>query len=102
MGRGPGFNLALALPVPSRISIRRQHSGKNRRLLFCESARQPEIGFVHQEEFQEISGQPSFYDPASKTFKSYSIDCSFGTTVCQECPIAVKESDCIFTDFPTR
>jgi Cytochrome P460 len=42
------------------------------------------------------------YDPATKTFKPYGEDASFGKNVCFKCHTTVASTDYIFTRYPDR
>jgi hypothetical protein len=42
------------------------------------------------------------YDPATKTFKPYGENASFGKAVCFQCHTAVASTDYIFTRYPER
>ena len=42
------------------------------------------------------------YDPATRTFKPYGNDSSFGKKVCYQCHTAVAARDYIFTGYPDR
>jgi hypothetical protein len=67
-----------------------------------------EIGFIHREEFQEISGYqwtglcPVLYDAGAGTSTPYGDDSSFGKKVCCQCHTRVAGRDYIFTDYPLR
>jgi hypothetical protein len=42
------------------------------------------------------------YDTVSATFKPVGEDASFAKNLCQQCQIAVKAKDYIFTGYPAR
>jgi hypothetical protein len=65
------------------------------------------VSFIKKDSkrFQDTDGwgyAQFLYDAASKSFKPYGSDASFGKTVCHKCHIAVSERDYIFTNYPPR
>jgi hypothetical protein len=65
------------------------------------------ISFIEKnsKRFPETSGwgyAKFLYDPATRTFKAYGTDSSFGRKVCYECHTAVAARDYIFTSYPDR
>lgn len=65
------------------------------------------VSFIEKDSkrFSETNGwgyAQFLYDPATKTFRAYGKDASFGKAVCYQCHTAVKGRDYIFTGYPAR
>jgi hypothetical protein len=65
------------------------------------------ISFIEKDSkrFSDTSGwgyAQFLYDPATRTFKPYGADSSFGKNVCYKCHTKVAERDYIFTGYPPR
>ena len=65
------------------------------------------VSFIEKDSkrFPETSGwgyAQFLYDPATRTFRAYGRDASFGKTVCYQCHTAVRGRDYIFTGYPPR
>ena len=65
------------------------------------------VSFIEKDSkrFSETSGwgyAQFLYNSATKTFRAYGKDASFGKTVCYQCHTAVKARDYIFTGYPPR
>lgn len=65
------------------------------------------ISFIEKDSrrFPDTSGwgyAQFLYDAASKTFKPFGSDSSFGKKVCHHCHTIVKARDFIFTNYPLR
>lgn len=65
------------------------------------------VSFIEKDSkrFPETSGwgyAQFLYDPATRTFKPYGSDSSFGKKVCYQCHTKVAATDYIFTRYPER
>ena len=65
------------------------------------------VSFIEKDSkrFPDTSGwgyAQFLYDPATRTFKPYGNDSSFGKKVCYQCHTAVATRDYIFTGYPER
>ncbi len=65
------------------------------------------VSFIEKDSkrFPDTSGwgyAQFLYDPATRTFKPYGTDSSFGKKVCYQCHTIVAQRDYIFTNYPER